>query len=155
MKVVVLRGISGSGKSTLARSRANMLSKGVGRKVAIVGADLIMEELHRGEFVKTSLHRCHIICFKRFLDILMEGETDTIFVDNTNTRVQEASPYVIASEAYGAEVEVITLVCPPEEAWERSRNVNDASVILDQYTRLMSEPTPPYWKRETVFTHDT
>lgn len=121
MKVIILRGISGSGKSTWAKQNAP-------HDAVIVSADHFFIQPN-GEYVfdPSKLHDAHIDCFRRFLDGI-EKKTPTIIVDNTNIHRWEFQPYLLAAQARGYELELITFRCDPEVAITRKQWVSPGRV---------------------------
>lgn len=77
-------------------------------------------------------------------------DDDTLVVDNTNTTVEEISPYMLGAAAFGWEAEVHTLYLTLHDDAIRSaaRNVHNVpeQVVLSQYQRLLSRKLPSYWK---------
>ena len=152
MRVYILRGISGSGKTTLAKRRCKMYPADVATTI-ISADDYMVGEDGKYAYAKTKLRTCHSRCFGHFLELLDRKEHQVLYVDNTNTRLMEVSPYVRLAEAKGVffgDIRVVTVVCDPVVAWERSEHVADLHVILEQSKRLMEEGTPPFWSREIV-----
>lgn len=119
MKVTVLRGISGAGKSTWVSRHA--------ADAAVVSADhyFIVDGEYRFDASKLQEH--HGKCFRAFMDAIQSG-TVSIVVDNTNIEAWEYSPYVIAAEAFGYEVELLTLDCTVEASLSRKTLVNQKSL---------------------------
>ena len=119
MKVTVLRGISGSGKSTWVSQNAS--------DAVTVSADhyFVIDGEYR--FDASKLQENHGKCFRAFMDAVRLGAPH-IVVDNTNIEAWEYSPYVIAAEAFGYEVEVLTLDCTVEASLARKALVNQKSL---------------------------
>jgi len=148
MRVYILRGVSGAGKSHMALRRCEMAAS---KACTIISADTYMvDEEGVYLFSAAKLQECHRRCLAHFIELLQRKEHDVIYVDNTNTRLVEVAPYYRVAEALQAEVRVITVLCDPVTAWERSEHVTELALIIDQHNRLMSEPTFPFWKRETI-----
>ncbi len=114
MRVIVLRGVSGSGKSTWASQYAN--------EATIVSTDDQFYVDGRYAFDATKLRAYHGRTFRRFLEAL-ERKDALIIVDNTNIEPWEFSPYVLAGEAFGYEVELRTFLCSLETALARKQLV--------------------------------
>ena len=114
MRVIVLRGVSGSGKSTWASHFKN--------KATIVSTDdlFYVDGVYRHD--ATKLGEYHGRTFRRFLEAL-EQKDALIIVDNTNIETWEFSPYVLAGEAFGYAVELLTFFCSLETALARKQLV--------------------------------
>jgi len=149
MRVYILRGVSGAGKSHIAQRRCEML--GPARASTIISADTYMVDEDGGyRFSADKLQECHSRCLAHYIELLQRKEHEVIYVDNTNTRLMEVAPYYRIAQALRAEVCVITVLCDPVTAWERSEHVKELALIMDQHNRLMSESTPPFWERQTI-----
>lgn len=103
MRITILRGISGSGKSYWANQRRD--------QAVIVSADAYFFDAN-GEyrFDIEQLAEHHRQCFRDFLRAVTE-QTPWIIVDNTNISAWEFSPYVLAGESYGYEVQILSFPC--------------------------------------------
>jgi hypothetical protein len=68
-----------------------------------------------------------------------------LVVNNTNTTLVEIAPYYAIAAAYGLEVDLITLLCPPSIAAER--NVHGVSLAACEAMdrRIRSRELPPFW----------
>ena len=110
MKVTVLRGISGSGKTTWTKAHES--------KAHIVSADFYFMRDGVYTFDPQKLEENHAKCFRAFMEALLKSE-EWIIVDNTNICAWEYSPYVLAAEAYGYAVELVTFECSVEVSLSR------------------------------------
>lgn len=98
-KVIILSGASGSGKSTFARSFS----------CTVCSADTFFTSPDGTyDFNPNELDRAHADCFRHFLGSL-EGTDETVVVDNTNTRLEELTPYVLAAHAFCIKPKIITV----------------------------------------------
>ena len=114
-KVIILSGLSGSGKSTYASALGGVVCS---------ADDFFVNDDGSYVFNPTKLQDAHAYCFRSFLEAL-QGTNETVVVDNTNTRVEEISPYVLASHAFGIEPKIITVIpwqFAPTAACMQSRN---------------------------------
>lgn len=99
-KVIILSGLSGSGKSTYANALGGVVCS---------ADDFFVNDDGKYVFDPAKLQDAHAYCFRSFLEAL-QGTNETIVVDNTNTRVEEISPYVLASHAFGIEPKIVTVI---------------------------------------------
>lgn len=152
MKVIIPRGGSGAGKSTwIERTHPEAL-------IFSADAFFINEEGVYG-FDVTKLGEAHAWCFKSFINCCQslvddgEGVEDTVaVVDNTNTRIAEFAPYAQVALAFGHELQVITLVYDPVEAFKRNTHGTPLKSCMDQYRNLQegSGQIPPWWNHDYV-----
>ncbi|MCC7522691.1 AAA family ATPase [Candidatus Uhrbacteria bacterium] len=136
MRVTVLRGISGAGKSTWVKQHA--------ADARIVSADRFFIVDGEYRFDPSKLQENHGKCFRAFMDAIRSGEPH-IVVDNTNIEAWEYSPYVIAAEAFGYVVELLTLDCTVEASLSRKALVNKAS--LERMHQALARETEQMPKR--------
>lgn len=121
MKVIILRGISGCGKSTWAKQHALT-------DTVVVSADhFFIQPDGSYAFDQSKLNEAHIVCFRNFLDAI-ETKALTIIVDNTNIHRWEFQPYLIAAQARGYEVKLLTFRCDPEVAIARQQRCSPSRV---------------------------
>lgn len=156
--VVVLMGVSGAGKSTWIKENFEPPDRveystdhwfiEVDKKTGEIGYKMVPSELGQA----------HGHCLKLYAEALHHYEERhcgrTIIVDNTNTSLVEMAPYCALALAYGFELRIVVLVCPPVVAFER--NVHDVpkEAIFRQHARLEGtlKNLPPWWKAEEVVT---
>lgn len=119
MKVTVLRGISGAGKSTWVKTHA--------ADAAVVSADHFFHVDGEYRFDPSKLQENHAKCFRAFVEALF-AKAPHIIVDNTNIEAWEYSPYVIAAEALGYQVELLTLECSVDISLSRKKMVEPKSL---------------------------
>lgn len=154
MKVVILSGVSGSGKSTKARTMWNELAAGTYCKV--VSADDFFMVDGEYKFDPSKLSAAHGACFKTFMDVLYfeRGFYDLLVVDNTNTTATEIAPYVLGAQAFGVEVEILTVMCETEDDLKvcAARNAHGVPFqgVMRQHTNLKRRELPPWWKNTLV-----
>lgn len=147
MKVYVLRGGSGSGKSTWAQKHGDI----------IVSADsFFLDENEVYQFDFDKLGEAHDEAFRKFLRYIQNPPASAqelrLVVDNTNTRIYECAPYVMAAETYGHDVKVMTLCYDPIEAFKRNIHESSLDVCMKQHVRLMEESNriPSWWEHEFI-----
>lgn len=150
MKVVILRGVPGAGKSRYARENfpeANVCS-----------ADHFFMKDGEYKFDPNKLAQAHGACLRKFIDCIgVNGEVafvpiDTVVVDNTGTSVVEIAPYAALANAYGCELEIITLEVDPKVAAARNvHGVPETSVLrMAQNLEHGTKQLPPWWPHKVV-----
>lgn len=145
--VVVLSGMSGSGKSTYARKR----TEGVTSVAKIISTDdyfTTPEGVYAFDPAKIGV--AHAATFYRFIQALDSGRYRLIVVDNTNTTIEEISPYMLGAAAFGYEAEVVTIEAPMIFAHMRNTHDVSANEVEAQMYRLRMRALPPYWKSSVV-----
>ncbi len=120
--------------------------------VAVVSADdYYIGPMGRYSYDKDLEPEAHRSCFRRFLG-LMERVVEVIVVDNTASRLLEASPYVLAAEAHGYVVKVVTVTCAVEKMLERNaaseRGQIPNGLIEVMAERIAKDDAPPWWTTE-------
>ena len=142
-KLTIMRGIPGCGKSTYVRTRLD------GFKV--YSADDWFMRSGKYEFKPQDIGLAHQNCFRRFIQAVQHGES-RVAVDNTNTHLWEMSPYILAGDTYGYEIEIVEVQCDPTVAAERGIHGVPAHII-QRMADDMTEQTvqmPPWWTRAVV-----
>ena len=151
MKVIILRGISGAGKSTYAN---NMLiaseTKGA---VRVVSSDMFMTDMDGNYlFDFRKLPECHAKCLRYFNEeVQRKNHADTLIVDNTNLTLEEIAPYYALVDAYGHNVEIITITC--DKMLAHSRNVHSVpSATIDRMLDTLHSnwKLPARWKHTII-----
>lgn len=141
-KVTILSGISGSGKATY----ANELAAFFPTTTVIVSSDYFFKRPDGSyHFDGAKLGESHGACLRAFLEALASGVAH-IIVDNTNATAVEISPYAALAEAFGCQLEIVTLRCTPAVAAERSAHavpLKQCQVLADRIkTRLLPSRWP-------------
>jgi hypothetical protein len=79
-----------------------------------------------------------------------------VIVDNTNTTIMEVSPYVAVGQAYGHDVEIITVEADVEIAAARNVHGVPANAVRQMARRLeeSAQQFPPWWKHRVVRNDD-
>lgn len=89
-------------------------------------------------FDASKLQANHEACFRAFLEALTREDAH-IIVDNTNLAAWEYAPYVLAGQAFGYTVELLSFVCPYDVARARKTLVPDQT--LRRTTETMTRET--------------
>lgn len=148
-RVIVMSGVSGSGKTVYAEK----LIRGQGLS-AIISTDDYFTDDKGYHFDPAKLGKAHADCFARFILVLQLGEAKLVVVDNTNTTVEEISPYMLGASAFQYEAELITIL--PRSSADivkaQQRNVHSVPLggITAQSARLFQRRLPKHWKSSTI-----
>lgn len=162
-QVKIMSGVSGSGKSTLVRK---LLSEHTG-PMQVVSADQYFmvkdENAKHGnstseliyKFNPADLSLAHGNCFRRFIEGLQSTECgNLVIVDNTNTTTEEIAPYVLGAQAFGYDLEVITVMCNSmsdvEQAAKRNAHGVPLQGVYAQYMRIHNRKLPTWWKSQVI-----
>ena len=143
-KVKIFRGLPGCGKTTYVRANfANAVV--VSADDYFVGADGVYR------FNPADIGTAHGACFRRFIAALQAGD-ELVVVDNTATTIAEVAPYVLGSQAYGYDAEIITLRCDPAVA--ASRNVHGVPAVavmrMAEQLEAGSAGLMPWWSHQVI-----
>lgn len=140
-KVVIMRGPSGSGKSTYIKRHLP--------DAHVCSADHFFHKDDGSyEFDPSKLGAAHEACKRKFKKALKKGEP-IVVVDNTNTKMWEMKPYIMAARNAGYEIEFVRLSTPVDVA--AARNVH--GVPQDAVKRMadrMQELPPDLARKEKV-----
>jgi len=140
-KVVIMRGPSGSGKSTYIKSHLP--------NAYVCSADhFFYDDEGNYSFDPSKLGAAHETCKRKFKKALQQGKS-LVVVDNTNTKMWEMKPYIMAAKSAGYEIEFVRLNTPADVA--ASRNVH--GVPLDAVKRMadrMQDLPPDLARKEKV-----
>lgn len=143
MKVVVMSGIPGSGKSTLA---AQLFDAGTARFSAddffMVGGEYRFDPAKIGE--------AHNACLRGFVAAIQSDVHSTLVVDNTNLSIAEIAPYAALAQAFGAELEILTVRCDPAIAAARNVHGVPAERVAAMAAQLEARQLPPWWPAREV-----
>jgi predicted kinase len=138
--VIILRGLPGVGKSTYAHQlKADVV---VSADQYFVGDDGVYR------FVPAEIGLAHQHCFRAFLMALLSGD-NRVVVDNTNSKVWELSPYVLAAESHGYQVEIHSLFRPAYQV----EALPTTHAVLPATIRAMAdgwEDVLPWWNNQQV-----
>ena len=150
--VLVLRGVSGAGKSTLAQFLVKALE---GAATVVSADDFFVDREGVYRFNGAYLGAAHGECLREFVEVLqgLEDAPDAlVIVDNTNTTVAEAAPYMALAAAYNFENTLVDVEAPVEAA--AARNVHGVSpeAVEGQGARMAQHEAvmPPFWVRVTL-----
>ena len=119
-KVIIMVGVPGSGKSTLIKKQRKECP------LVTVSADYYPGLYDaEGKFHIEHLAAAHQTCLKEFTALVTADKgkglaPELLMVDNTNSTVLEAAPYISLALAYGWDVGIAILKCPTDIAYERN-----------------------------------
>lgn len=151
-KVIIMSGVSGSGKSTHAM-KAFKGEFGPATTISVLSADNFFMKEGVYNFDPSKLSLAHGECFKDFITNL-RNDTDLVVVDNTNTTAVEIAPYILGAQAYGYEVEIITVMCETEDdincAAARNSHGVPLTGVMAQHKRLCGRELMPWWKNTFI-----
>ena len=159
-RVIVLMGISGAGKDTWIEANFPDVSDHSADKFFMFMEEGMEKPEYR--FDASKLGEAHAWCLRGYIEAvqkmkdLFEVEQKVLIVNNTNTSLAEIAPYCASALAYGHELQIVALVCPPEVAFRRNTHGTPASAIFRQDARLRKTlaDLPPWWPLEIVFTNE-
>ena len=93
----------------------------------------------------------HQDCFGQFIKALSTTRPrDLLVVDNTNTRLWECSPYVLAGETFMHDVKLIRFNVVSGLAAVAARNSHGVpeAAVISMHERM--EPALPHWSEEVI-----
>lgn len=105
------------------------------------------------KFDHTKLGEAHAYCMKRFVTAVTSG-IPLIIADNTNTTVEEMTPYYSVAKAFGAAVHIYTASRQPSEvAAAHARNTHNVPlhVVQAQAARIAARKLPAHWRADIVW----
>jgi predicted kinase len=141
-KAWIYCGVSGAGKTTYidkAHSGAPVCS--ADRLTGLYPSPGVIDASKLGE--------AHAFCLRDFNRLVLNAAPE-IVVDNTNTTIAELAPYVALAQAYGYEVQIVTLWCDPGIAHARNGHGTPLSVVQAMHERLKAREMPPWWSHSDV-----
>lgn len=141
MKVWIYCGVSGAGKTTFI--------SGAHPHAPVCSADDYFMRSGEYRFDASKLSEAHGACLRNFVSLLQDS-TDEVVVDNTNTTVAELAPYAALAQAYGYELQIVTLHCDPDIAHTRNRHGVPLDAIRRMNERLLARQLPPWWPHSDV-----
>lgn len=144
LQVIILSGVSGSGKDTYIK-RYQIENPNV--KTFVVSADHFF--IKDGDYVfdPSKLEEAHGACMRNFIQHVRNfiEEDGVVFVNNTNTTIEEIAPYYAIARAYGAEVQLITLSVLPHIAAKRNVHGVPEKAIVAMHNRIQARKIPYFW----------
>ena len=136
MKIEILQGISGAGKSTYADSRKDAM---------VCSADYFWRGAKMQPHLLPEAHR---YCFRGFMGEVLR-KNPYVIVDNTNLMAETVSPYYLAGDAYGYEVEIVRFNVSPEVAAERNVHSVPSWKVKQMHETLRHFKPMKNWKIRT------
>ena len=153
MKVIINRGIPGSGKSTGAAALAAAFLRDAESPGWSGQAGICCADNAPGRYDPDGTYHpevpAHAWCFKEFMELLLRG-CGLIIVDNTNVSAVEMAPYVLAAQAYGAEVEIHQYDAGSiDVAHQRNTHKVPLEICVRMFN-TMQQPLPSWWPKPKV-----
>lgn len=147
-KLIVLQGLPGSGKT----EKVNVMVRAKGpeattQDVTVCSADHHFMKDGKYEFDPAELPVAHQECYRKFVKAVQDG-VGLIIIDNTNLSTYEYSPYLVHAEAFGYEVEIITILTAVNVCIRRNVHNVPADRILDMHKRMLRDSPPPWIKHQ-------
>ena len=139
--IFIMRGIPGSGKSYHAKTLTKRVHYIVSADQCFVDNDGVYR------FDHTKIGEAHQGCFRSFIRLAQQFDVDVV-VDNTNIRLWELSPYVLAGEAHGHAVELVHVRCDVEKAI--ARNTHGVPEVVIRRMAEQFEAPLPHWTQRMI-----
>jgi predicted kinase len=139
--VIIVSGIPGSGKSTFVR--------GYCPNGEVFTADAFPGLYVDGELQPALIGPAHQWCLRNFTQRLVSG-APLLVVDNTNTTAVEIAPYAALAQAYGAELEILTIECDVETGLTRNTHGAPREVVETLAKQLAERELPPWWPERRI-----
>lgn len=157
--VVVMRGVSGSGKSTAAKKLLEAMPEGAMKRIFSADEQFIGEDgIYR--FDPKQLAHAYACCLRRFLDhvLLMAKlkeppESALLIVDNTNTTMHEAAPYMQLAYSFAWTPYLLTMNTDWRKAVERNVHGVPFETVMAQQYRMEGERAylqSSWWRQYSV-----
>ena len=140
--VVIMRGTSGSGKSTY-------ISKHLAGALVCSADHFFHKDDGSYEFDVRKLGAAHEACKRKFKKALKQGEP-LVVVDNTNTKMWEMKPYIMAARHAGYELEFVRMDTPVEVAAARNVHGVPQEAVQKMADRMQELPDDPARKEKVV-----
>jgi predicted kinase len=140
-RLIILRGVPGSGKSSYQRRNYP--------GATVASADHFFATVNGYRFDARRLSEAHATCFRCAIDAVQSG-ANLVVIDNTAITAAEAAPYVLLGQAYGYDVQVITLLVDADIAAPRNVHGVPAETVQRMAERLQKETLPPWWNHQEI-----
>jgi predicted kinase len=145
MNVIVMQGIPGAGKTYWAEKEAGNC-RANGFKAVVVCADDYFADR---PFNRDLLDAAHGQCLRAFIAAL-KNKTEFVFVANTNTKIEEAAPYMALAGAFGYKAKLVRISTPVQVAHKRCVHDVPLEVIKGHAERLTKFRPPARWVLENI-----
>ncbi len=148
-KIVCMRGVQGCGKSTYVETVKV-------RGDAVVSTDYFYMEDGVYRFFASKLSDAHGWCFKQAIKVvqawsLAHGEEDhVLFIDNTNISSYELAPYILLSQAYSFDHEIVTIEMDPYKAADRNVHGVPLESVIGASLRMQKTELPAWWNHRVI-----
>lgn len=142
--VIVLRALPGAGKSFLVdalRARSERA-----RGISVCSADAFWTKTR--PFDPQRLPEAHADCLKGFTQWIVSPpffDKTTIVVDNTNTTLHEAAPYMAVANAFKRTAALVQIDAPYELAYSRQTHGCPLKTFIHMAKNMDAAP-PPWWR---------
>lgn len=135
-RVWIYCGVSGAGKSSFI--------EGAHPDAEAFSADHFFMVDGEYRFDASKLGEAHAACLRNFTEAIQDGSV-AVVVDNTNTTIAEIAPYAALAQAYGYELQIVTIYCDPEVAHARNTHGVPLAAVQAMSERLNKREIPPWW----------
>lgn len=146
-KIWIMRGLPGSGKSTRIKNHlpeATVFSADQHHMVMINGK-------WEYKYDPKNASKAHNICFRDYVQAVVDNLESDIVIDNTNTSIAELAPYVRIAEAFERDYEIVFLHTTLEVAVTRNIHQVPITTIMAMNANLLTEKLFPWWKHTIIF----
>jgi len=140
-KVYIMIGLPGSGKSTYIKTNLN--------NPVVCSADHFFMTDGKYVFDPKKLGEAHQSCLRNFINSCI-SRVRTVVVDNTNTTIDQVSPYYSIAKAYGYKVILVKFNVTKEISFERNVHGVSMKAIEGMEFNLSRLKFPPFWDFEII-----
>lgn len=137
MRIVILSGVPGCGKSRWASKS--------GADIVVSADDYLPTNPQPADFGEA-----HRKCFKVFITAIQHQDStipdaEYVVVDNTNLTAAEIAPYYLASETYGATVEVRRIHRDLKTCLDQQKHNVPFDIWIGMAARFKVRDVMPWW----------